>query len=238
MTEAATPWTTRTVDQGSGAGPREVEGWTDTAVGDHAGQPPVPLRWGLRRAPTGAGTPQAWWSTTLEQTPAPLRPGCVRRWTIAVTCEEARAHGRRATPRQGHERAMGRPTPVLWRRSSRITLTAQLLIHKGATGVRRLAWPPQTRPPCAEAMAWVRRHVWEHRSWAMSQQDIDLRHIPPTLVFTLWLSMITAEGAGSRPACRRTLRRKASWTRCQTPCRRHRRNVADTVCQGGSSRGS
>jgi hypothetical protein len=57
------------------------------------------------------------------------------------------------------------------------------------------------------------------------------------VVFTRWLSMIAAAGAGSRPACRRTLRRQAAWTRCQTPCRRHRRNVAYTVCQGGYARG-
>jgi hypothetical protein len=182
LPETETPWTTLTVDHWSGEGPREVEGCTDTAVWDHAGKPPVPLRWGRIRAPTGAGTPQALWSTTLEQTPEHLLPWCVRRWTIAVPCEDARAPVGRATPRQGHERAMGRTTPVLLSRYALIPLTAHLLIHQGATGVRRMAWHPQTRPPCADAMALVRRHVWDHLSWSMSQQAIDLRQIPPTLL--------------------------------------------------------
>jgi hypothetical protein len=179
---AETPWTTLTVDPWSGEGPREVEGCTDTAVWDHAGTPPVPRRWVRIRAPTGACTPQALWSTTLEQTPEHRLPWCVRRWTIAVTCEDARAHVGRATPRQGHERAIGRTTPVLWSRDALIPLTAPLLIHQGATGVQSLAWHPTTRPPCADAMAWVRRPVWDHLSCSMSQQESDRRHMPPTLL--------------------------------------------------------
>ena len=185
-TEDETPWTTLTVDHGSGAGPPEGEGCTDTAVWEHAGQPPVPRRWVLSRAPQGAVTPPAVWSTHLEQTPAHLLTWGVRRWTRAVTCAAARAPGGRATPRQWPARAMGRTTPGLWRRSSSLTVTAQLLIPPGATGVRSLAWPPPTRPTCADALALVRRHVGEHRACAMSQQDIDMRQIPHP-----WLERVT-----------------------------------------------
>jgi hypothetical protein len=113
LTDDETPWTKLTVDPWSGAGPREVEVGTDTAVWSHAGKPPVPLRWVLSRDPKGAFKPQAVWSTNLEHTPAHRRTWCVRRWTTEVTCAEARAHWGRATPRQGHERAIGRTTPVL-----------------------------------------------------------------------------------------------------------------------------
>jgi hypothetical protein len=57
------------------------------------------------------------------------------------------------------------------------------------------------------------------------------------VVFTLWLSMMAAEGSAWRPARRRTARRNASWTRCQMPCRRHGRQVVYVVCPGGYSRG-
>jgi hypothetical protein len=170
------------VDQWDGDGPREVDVCTDTAVWYHAGKPPVPLRWVLLRDPKGAFTPQALWSTHLEQTPEHLLTWCVRRWTIEVTCEEARAHVGMATPRQWHERAIGRTTPGLLSLYSLITVTAHLRIHKGAHGVRSTAWHPKTRPPCAEAMALVRRHVWDHISFSMSQQDIDMRNIPHTLL--------------------------------------------------------
>jgi hypothetical protein len=113
LTDDETPWTKLPVDQWSGAGPREVEVCTDTAVWSHAGKPPVPLRWVLMRDPQGAFKPQALWSTHLEHTPEHLLPWFVRRWTIEVTCEEARAHVGMETQRQWHERAIGRTTPVL-----------------------------------------------------------------------------------------------------------------------------
>jgi hypothetical protein len=182
LTADETPWTKLTVDQWDGDGPRAVDVCTDTAVWYHAGTPPVPLRWVLMRDPQGAFKPQALVSTYLAQTPAHMLTWLVRRGTLEVTCEEARAHVGMETPRQGHERAIGRTTPVWLSLYAIITLTAHLLIHTGANGVRSTAWHPKTRPTCADAMALGRRHVWDHLSCSMSQQDIAMRKIPHTLL--------------------------------------------------------
>jgi hypothetical protein len=99
-----------------------------------------------------------------------------------VTSEEARAHVGMETQRQWHERAMSRTTPVLLSLYSIITLTAHLLIPQGANCVRSTAWHPKTRPTFADTRALVRRHVWDHIYFSMSQQDIDMRKIPPTLL--------------------------------------------------------
>jgi DDE superfamily endonuclease len=72
VTDDETPWTTLTVDQWYGKGPREVDVCTDTAVWYHAGKRPVPLRWMLIRDPKGTFKPQALWSTHLEHTPEPM----------------------------------------------------------------------------------------------------------------------------------------------------------------------
>lgn len=112
---ARTPWTTWRVEPGSGAGPREVAVTPDTAVWDHAGTPPVAIRWGLMREPPPDVDPQAWRSTPLEQPPAPRLPWCVRRWTRAVPCADARAPLGREPPRPWHARAMARTTPALLR---------------------------------------------------------------------------------------------------------------------------
>ena len=130
----------------------------------------------------GAFKPQALVATHREQTPEHMLTWFVRRWTREVTCEDARAPWGMATPRQWHERAIGRTTPVWLSLYAIITWTAHLLIHKGANCVRSTAWHPQTRPTCADAMALVRRHVWDHLSFSMSQQDIDRRNIPHTLL--------------------------------------------------------
>ena len=59
---------------------------------------------------------------------------------MEVTFEEARAHRGMATQRQGNERAMARATPALVSLYALMTLTAHLLLEKGATCVRSTAW--------------------------------------------------------------------------------------------------
>ena len=92
MADEETPWNQLTVAQWYGDGPREVDSCTDTAVWYHAGKPPVPIRWVLIRDPHERFEPQALLSTNLDQTPEPILTWLVRRWTMQVTLEEARAH--------------------------------------------------------------------------------------------------------------------------------------------------
>ena len=56
----------------------------------------------------------------------------VRRWTVEVTFEEARAHLGMETQRQWNDRAIARSTPALLSLYSIVTLVAHLLIEKGA----------------------------------------------------------------------------------------------------------
>jgi hypothetical protein len=175
-------WTTLTIDEWDGEGPREVDVTTDTAVWSHSGTPPVAIRGGLLRAPQARFTPQAWWSTQPAQTCEQRRAWCVRRWTMAVPWEAARAHRGRETPRQGHERAMARTTPARVRLDSVMTLTAHRRIETGETGGRSPAWSGTTRPTLSEAIAWVRRHWWEPLHWSTSPQETDLMNIPRALL--------------------------------------------------------
>src|SRR4030095_2343058 len=87
LADEKTPWTTLTVDDWYGEGPRAVEVATDTAVWSHTANPPVAIRWVLIRAPHERCKPQALLSTNLEHTCAQMLAWCVRRWTRAVACE-------------------------------------------------------------------------------------------------------------------------------------------------------
>jgi hypothetical protein len=93
------------VEQWYGEGPREVEVATDTAVWYHTGKPAVALRWVLSRDPHERFKPQALLSTNLEYMPAQILTWFVRRWTLEVTLEEARAHLGMETQRQWNDRA-------------------------------------------------------------------------------------------------------------------------------------
>ena len=62
-----------------------------------------------------------------------------------------------------------------------VTLTAQLLIEKGSTCVRNTAWYRKTRPTFSDAIALVRRQLWEHLHFSTSQQEADMIKIPRAL---------------------------------------------------------
>lgn len=181
LADERTPWTTLRVEQWYGAGPREVEVATDTAVWYHAGKPPVAIRWLLIRDPQKEFDPQALLSTHLDHTPEQMLTWFVRRWTMEVTFEEARAHLGMETQRQWNERAIARTTPALLSLYSIVTLTAHLLIEKGAACVRSTAWYRKTRPTFSDAMALVRRQLWDHLHFSMSQQETDMIKIPRAL---------------------------------------------------------
>jgi hypothetical protein len=181
LADERTQWTTLIVDQWYGEGPREVEVATDTAVWYHTGKPPVAIRWILIRDPHARFKPQALLSTNLDYTPEQILPWFVRRWTMEVTFEEARAHLGMETQRQWNDRAIARTTPALLSLYSIITLNAHLLIEKGMTSVRSTAWYRKTRPTFSDAIALVRRQLWEHLHFSTSQQETDMIKIPRAL---------------------------------------------------------
>ena len=181
LAEKRTQWTTWRVEPWYGKGPREVAVATDTAIWYHTGKPPVAIRWVLIRDPQENFKPQALLSTNLVYTPEQILPWFVRRWTMEVTFEEARAHLGMETQRQWNDRAIARTTPALLSLYSIVTLTAHLLLAKGATCVRSTAWYRKTRPTFADALALVRRQLWDHLHFSMSQQETDMIKIPRAL---------------------------------------------------------
>jgi hypothetical protein len=181
LVDEETEWTTLKVEQWYGEGPREIEVATDTAVWYHAGKPPVAIRWVLIRDPLERFKPQALLSTHLAHTPEQIVTWFVRRWTMEVTFEEARAHLGMETQRQWNDRAIARTTPALLSLYSIITLTAHLLIEKGASRVRSTAWYVKIHPTFSDAIALVRRHLWDHLHFSTSQREADMIKIPRTL---------------------------------------------------------
>ena len=170
LADEKTPWSTLTIDHWYGKGPREVEVATDTAVWYHTGKPPVAIRWVLIRDPQEQFKPQALLSTNLEHTPEQMLPWFIRRWTMEVTFEEARAHLGMETQRQWNARAIARTTPALLSLYSIVTLTAHLLIAKGATCMRSTAWYHKTHPTFSDAIALVRRQLWEQIHFSTSHR--------------------------------------------------------------------
>jgi DDE superfamily endonuclease len=176
-----TEWRTLKVEQWYGEGPRDIEIATDIAVWYHAGKVPVTIRWVLIRAPQECFKAQALLSTHLHYGADQIVSWFVRRWTMAVTFEEARAHLGLETQRQWNDCAIARTTPALLSLYSIITLRAHLLIEKGVSRLRCTAWYVKSHPTFSDAIALVRRHLWDHLHFFMSQKETDMIKIPRVL---------------------------------------------------------
>jgi hypothetical protein len=162
LQDPETKWQTLTVARWYGTGERQVEVATGTAVWYHSGEPVVPLRWVLVRDPQGKFASQALLCTDLARQPAEIVGWFVQRWQLEVTFEEARAHLGVETQRQWNEQAIARTTPVLLGLFSLVTLVAHRLAAKAPLSVRQAAWYPKALPTFSDALAAVRRSVWEH----------------------------------------------------------------------------
>jgi DDE superfamily endonuclease len=178
LSDAQTRWRTVRANNWYGGGAREVAICTDTAVWYHTGLPPVPIRWVLIRDPQNAFEPQALVTTHLEHAPVQVLEWFVRRWTMEVTLEEARAHLGVETQRQWNELAISRTTPALFGLYSLVTLMAQILRRSEARVVRTTAWPVKARPTFSDAIALVRRELWSHCRFSMSGVNPEVIEIP------------------------------------------------------------
>jgi hypothetical protein len=182
LKDALTPWTPLTVSQWYGGGTRVVEICTDTALWYHTGLPPVELRWVLIRDPQEEFEPQALLSTQLAHQPAQIVEWFVRRWTMEVTFEEARAHLGLETQRQWNDLAIGRTTPALFGLYSLVTLMAHGLVEAEARVVRSAAWYAKVRPTFSDALAMVRRELWSSCHFPMSESDAEMIQIPRSVL--------------------------------------------------------
>ena len=135
----------------------------------------------LIRDPQEQFKPQALLSTNLEHSPEQILTWFERRWTVEVTFEEARAHLGIETQRQWNDLAIARTTPALLSLFSIIALVAHFLLEKGASSVRNTAWYTKVYPTFSDAIALVRRHLWDHIHFSTSQQEVDMIKIPRAL---------------------------------------------------------
>jgi hypothetical protein len=171
-------WTRVLVSQWYGGRAREVEICTDTAVWYHRGLPPVSVRWILIRDPQADFEPQALVTTHLAQTPGQMLEWCVRRWTMEVTFEEARAHLGLETQRQWHDWAIGRTTPALFGLYSLVALMAHDVLQAEGHVIRTAAWYAKERPTFSDALGVVRRELWRTCHFSMSAFADEMVKIP------------------------------------------------------------
>ena len=178
----ATRWTRLTVPQWYGSAERQVEVVSATAVWYHSGLPPVPLRWVLIRDPHGQFDTQALLCTTPEVPPEQILGWFVQRWQLEVTFEEARRHLGIETQRQWSEAAIRRTTPALLGLFSLVTLLAHPRMADFTGPLPQATWYRKPHPTFVDALAVVRRDLWQHVTFQLSCASDDWVKFPRALI--------------------------------------------------------
>jgi len=181
LKDPQTQWTPVTVTNWYRGGARGVAICTDTAVWYHTGLPPVAIRWVLIRDPQDEFKPQALVTTHLGHAPVQMVEWFVRRGTMEVTLEEARAHLGIETQRQWHDLAIQRTTPALLGIYVLVPLMAHGLLQAEARVGRTAAWCAKVRPTFLDAPAVVRRELWSACHFAMLESHAEVVKIPRSL---------------------------------------------------------
>ena len=120
---ADTPWETVEVEWYRGER-KTLWVFSRTALWYTPGVPPVAIRYGVVADPEGTLRMEAFFCTDLQATPVAILPWVVRRWSVEVTFEEARAHLGLETQRPWSDQAIARTTPILLALFSLVTVLA------------------------------------------------------------------------------------------------------------------
>ena len=161
---------------------RTVEFAPQTALWYHSGKHPAPIRWVLIRDPLGQFRPQALLSTDLEVAPVQIVEWFVLRGQFEVTFQEVRAHLGVETQRQWSDRAITRTTPALLGLFSWVSLASHLAQKEGPAIPRPAAWYAKPLPTFADAIALVRRDLWQASgSFSMPEGEPEITKVPTPL---------------------------------------------------------
>lgn len=182
LTDPSTRWQEVEATWWYGRSGKRLEVATGTAVWYHSGMPVVPLRWVLVRDPEGDLDPKGFLCTDQTAAPTDILRWFVRRWSVEVTFEEARAHLGMETQRQWSDLAILRTTPCLLGLFSVVALMADHLARRGGLTVRRAAWYEKEHVTFSDALAAARRKLWQRRSFSMSDPPTETIKIPLSLL--------------------------------------------------------
>jgi len=184
-----TAWQSLTIPTWYGQRHRTVEIVSATAVWYHNGLPPLPIRWVLIRDPAGKFQTQEVLSTDVRLAPGQILRWFVRRWRVEVTFHEVRTHLGVETQRQWSDGAIARTTPTLLGLFSLVTLLANQSVKAEQLPIRQAAWYTKDTPTFADALALVRRQIWQHHHFSISTPQGDIRKIPLSQ-FPPWLDAL------------------------------------------------
>ncbi len=148
----------------------------------------VVLHWAVRRARAlglirdleGDLKTKAVLCTDLDAGPEEILRWFMMRWQLEVSFQEMRRHLGFETQRQWSELTIQRTTPALLGLYSIVTLSAHQRMRRSMQAVRKAAWYRKSRPTFADALALLRKELWdqEERTFCGSPSATDTVKVP------------------------------------------------------------
>lgn len=177
-----TVWTKIKVARWYSQKAREIEIVSKTCVWYHSAMPVVALRYVLIRDPEGKFETQALLCTDVDAAPEQIVAWFVLRWQLETTFQEVRAHLGVETQRQWNAQAIARTTPALMGLFSLVTLLANRQAQRGVLSVRQAAWYRKELPTFSDAIASVRRQLWNETLFYTSSAKDDIEKFQQILL--------------------------------------------------------
>lgn len=141
----------------------------------------VPIRWVFVHDLDGTHEDRYFFSTDISLSPSKIIALYTARWSIEVTFQETREHLGLATPRNRKDKSVLRTAPCLLGLFSVVSLIFHCITSKpNQKPARPAAWPwyHKTHITFSDALAGVRRQLWQETIISGSMPHGDLKKLP------------------------------------------------------------
>jgi hypothetical protein len=152
----------------------------------------VPVRWVFVRDQQGTHRDEYFFSTDASWTPQEIISQYTQRWSIETTYQEMRAHLGFETTRQRVAASVLRTGPCLLGLFSVVSLLYATHLRDHRPELRRLSWYAKEEPTFADALATVRRQLWEETVFAAPVAQAGVAKVPADWKETLLNCLCTA----------------------------------------------
>lgn len=160
-----------------GGGKRRVEVLEGTGHWYKAGKNLVPIRWVFVRDTTGTHRDEYFFTTDTDLTPAAVIGHYCGRWNIETTFQEMRAELGLETTRGWRENTVRRAAPCLFGLYTVVAILFHTLPTSKRTGA--VEWTGKTVTTFSDALAAVRRWLWDEALLPQAGADAALEKLPP-----------------------------------------------------------
>jgi len=164
-----------------GGSDRRVQLTSGTGQWYKGGKGLVPVRWVFVHDVQGTHRDEYVYSTDSSLSPQQIVSWFTSRWPVETTFQEIRAHLGFETPRQYVAKSVLRTAPCLLGLFSVVCLIFAEHTRRHRIRLRCTKWYTKTEPTFSDAIATVRRLLWQETIFAKASYHKGFKKLPPKL---------------------------------------------------------